>query len=256
MKFVCWAAIAALAFVAGCSSMAATAESPSLDNTAWVLASLAGKAPAGGVPTARFEGGRVQGSDGCNRYSSTFTTKGGAIAFGPNGASTRMACPPDVMQQAEAFMAALAAAKTYRISDGRLQLLAADGAVLATLAAQSQRLAETSWHATGINTGKGSVAGLVTGTNVTMKFSADGKVSGSAGCNTFTAEYRTEGSALRFTPAAATRRMCAAPGVMEQELAFFKALESVATMRMEADRLEMRTAEGALALILARAPNS
>jgi heat shock protein HslJ len=61
---------------------------------------------------------------------------------------------------------------------------------------------------------------------------------------------------MRFTPAAATRRMCAGPGVMEQELAFFKALESVAAMRMEADRLEMRTAEGALALILLRTPDS
>jgi heat shock protein HslJ len=48
--------------------------------------------------------------------------------------------------------------------------------------------------------------------------------------------------------------MCAAAGVMEQEQALFKALESVTTMRMEANRLEMRSADGALAMILARTP--
>ena len=37
---------------------------------------------------------------------------------------------------------------------------------------------------------------------------------------------------------------------MEQEQQFLKALESVATVRFEADRVELRTATGALALTL------
>jgi len=40
--------------------------------------------------------------------------------------------------------------------------------------------------------------------------------------------------------------------VMEQEAAFLKALESVATARVEADRLELRTADGALAAMFTR----
>ena len=88
-----------------------------------------------------------------------------------------------------------------------------------------------------------------------MAFAADGKVGGSGGCNQYTSSYVVDGSALRFTLAAATRRMCAAAGVMEQEQAFFRALESVATMRMEGDRLEMRTADNATAMTLVRTAN-
>lgn len=229
---------------------------PALDGTAWTLVSLGGNAPVGGVPTARFEAGRVQGTDGCNRYSAPFVTKGSALEIGSRAASTMMACPSDVMKQAEAFTAALAAAKSYRVHDGRLELLAADGSVLAVLAAQPQSLVGTSWRATGINTGRGAVASLVADSSVTMSFAADGKVSGSGGCNNYSAGYRSDGNKLSFTPAAATRRMCALPGVMEQEQAFFKALETVATMRIEGDRLEMRTADGALALMLARVPQT
>jgi heat shock protein HslJ len=234
--------------------MTNSTESPSLDNTAWVLSTLAGRAPVAAQPTARFEGGRVQGTDGCNRYNAPYSTNGSAIEVGTRGATTQMACSPEVMKQAGAFMAAMTGAKTYRVSAAELQLLAADGIVLASFAAQSQSLAGTSWRATGINNGKGAVASLVADSKVTMNFAADGKVSGSAGCNNYTASYQADGGKLRFTPAAATRRMCGAPGVMEQERAFLKALESVATMRMEADRLELRTAENALAAILVRAP--
>jgi heat shock protein HslJ len=39
---------------------------------------------------------------------------------------------------------------------------------------------------------------------------------------------------------------------MEQEQQFLKALETVATMRMEGDRFELRTADGALAVTLTK----
>ena len=41
---------------------------------------------------------------------------------------------------------------------------------------------------------------------------------------------------------------------MAQEQAFLKALEPVATARVDGDRLELRTAAGALAVVLTRAP--
>jgi heat shock protein HslJ len=255
MKLIALVSAASLAALAGCSPMAASADSPSLDGTAWVLTSLAGRNVSGPAATGRFENGRVQGTDGCNRYSSTYTTKGSAIQIGAAGTTTQMACPPEVMKQAEAFAASLAGARTYQVSAGQLQLIGADGAILSTFAAQSQSLAGSSWQATGINNGKGGVASLVAGSRVTLSFAGDGKVSGSGGCNTFTSTWKATGNSLAFTPAAATRRMCPAPGVMAQEQAFFTALESVATMRREGDDLEMRTAQGALAVSLARTPN-
>lgn len=254
MKLVGFVMTMAMTAVAGCSSMAVPADSPPLAGTAWVLSSLAGRSVSGPAATARFEGGRVQGTDGCNRYSSAFSAKDGAIGIGPQGAATQMACSPEVMKQADAFAASLADARSYRISAGQLQLNGPDGVVLAEFAAQAQLLAGSTWRATGINNGKGGVESLVADSSVTMDFAADGKVSGTGGCNRYTAGYQAEGGTLKFTPAAATRMMCPMPGVMEQEQAFFMALESVASFRMEADRLEMRTAGGALALALVRGP--
>jgi heat shock protein HslJ len=235
-----------------CSSVQQNAEPPSLDGAAWVLSDLPGRTLLAGQPaTLQFQAGKASGSDGCNRYTAPYTSKGGALQVSP-GAMTRMACPEDRMQQADAFMAALMGAKRYRVGSGKLDLLGADGAVLATLAKQVQELGGTSWKATGINNGRGGVVSVAAGSTVSLAFGTDGRASGSAGCNSFTTSYTADGSSLRFGPAAVTQKMCADSRVMEQEAAFLKALESVAMSRVEADKLELRTADGAMAATFMR----
>ena len=242
--------------LAGCAGAPAAADPPppSLDGTAWVLAALPGapsQPPTGGAAaTLRFEAGRASGTDGCNRFVAAYAAQDGSFSFDARGAMTRMACPPPVVQHAEAFMAALAAARAYRVVAGQLQLLASDGSVRASLAPQPAALAGTNWRATAIHNGRGAVSSLVAGTSVSLAFGADGQATGTAGCNRFTARYTAEGEQLRILAPAATRRACAEAGVMEQEQAFLKALETVATQRREADRLELRTATGALAVML------
>ena len=88
-----------------------------------------------------------------------------------------------------------------------------------------------------------------------MVFGNDGKLSGSAGCNNFNATYRAEGSALSIETPAATRMMCAQPeGRMAQEAQFLAALASTAQARREGDRIELRTADDALAVSARLAP--
>lgn len=243
--------------LSACSVMPATTDSPPLDGTAWVLTALPGRAMVGNAPaTLAFEGGRAHGTDGCNRIGVPYTTKGSAINLAGTGMSTQMACPPDVMKQAEAFMAAMRNAKTYRIADGQLQLLGTDGVALATLAPQSKLLAGTSWNVTGINNGRNALVSTIGSSTVTMAFAADGKVAGSAGCNQYTTRYDAEGSKFRFGMPAATRKMCPDAGVMEQEQTFLKALEAVRSMRVEGNRLEFRDDQGALQVTAARAGGS
>ena len=248
------ASLAATCLLAACSAMSSAPEQRALNGTAWVLSSLRGQAPlAESTPTLRFEGGRVSGTDGCNRYIVPHTVTGTTLEVGPKGASTQMACPPPVMKQATAFTSALTQARSYRIAAGKLELLTAEGNVLATFAAQSQSLAGTSWTVTGYNNGKQAVVSVLNGTSLTMSFAGDGKLSGSAGCNRYTATYTSDAEKLTFGPAAATRKMCAKPeGVMEQEQQFLRALETVATARFEGDRLELRTAEGQLSMTLTK----
>ncbi len=239
--------------LAGCASMNTATESPSLDGSAWVLASLPGRSPVpGATPTARFEAGRVAGSDGCNRYSMPFTAQGSRIEIGPLGPSTQMACPESTTAQAEAFTTALRTARSIRRGAGTLELLDAKGAVVVTFAAQASELAGTSWSVVNINNGRQAVVGMVSGSTVTMAFDTAGRVSGTTGCNRYTAAYLAEGNALRISSVAATRMACADPAVDKQEQAFLRAIESVATLGFEGDRLVMRDKDGAMAIVLDR----
>lgn len=247
--------LATLALSGACSPKPPTppaAPPPPLDGTAWVLTAL-GSAPAGAQVTLRFEGDRAQGTDGCNRYTLPFTASGASLTLGGPGASTQMACPPEVMTQAQQFMQALASTRSYRVEAGALQLLGADDAVLATLAPQAQSLAGTSWTVNGVNNGKQAVVSMATAKVITMEFAADGRVAGSAGCNRYTGSYTAEGSTVTFGPAAATRMMCTDAGVMEQEQNFLTALATVRTMQMDGDRLTLRTADDATAITAVRA---
>jgi heat shock protein HslJ len=244
-----------------CAAVPTAAESPAvdpprLDGTAWVLAELPGRprVPDSSV-TLRFEDGRASGTDGCNRYGFSYSGTGSKLEFAPSGISTQMACAPDLMQQAEAFKAGLIRTRAFGMESGQLRLLDAEGAVLARFTAQPEGLAGTAWIVNGYNNGRQAVVSVLNGSKLSMEFSADGRVAGYAGCNRYTGSFKQDGKALSFGPAAATRRMCIEPeGVMEQEQQFLKALETVATARQEADQLEMRTADGALAVTLNRAP--
>ncbi len=225
-----------------------------LEGTPWVLEQLPGRPTlVGERPTARFASGQVSGTDGCNRYAAPFTATGSNLTIGANGAMTQMACPPEVMAQAEAFMAALRGARQYRIADGRLELLSPAGTVLVAMTAQSTSVVGT-WDVIAYNNGRQAVVGVLEQAHIDVTFSAEHTVTGSAGCNRFNASFEADGSTMRIGPASATRRACPGEEVMAQETAFLKALQSVATMRLEGDTLELRTADDALALMLRRAP--
>jgi heat shock protein HslJ len=252
-------ASAAARFVAVLSCLAhgaivAMAQAPALRDSAWVLSSLPGRTLVTGTSmTLRFEGDRVSGADGCNRYTAPYTVSGTSLQISPQAASTQKACLEPIMAQAKAFTSALLQTRSYRMSGGRLDLLGTGGAVLASFAPQPQTLAGSSWTVTGYNNGKQAVVSVLNGTTLTMTFDADVRVNGSAGCNTYSGTYKAEGGSLLFGAAATTRRMCTTPErVMEQEQQFLKALAAVATARLEGDRMELRTASGSLAVSLAR----
>jgi heat shock protein HslJ len=225
---------------------------PTLNNTAWTLSGLAGRTlPTGSTPTMQFDAGRVQGSDGCNRYSAPYTAVEGRFELGSPGVSTQMACPEPITRLASDFNAALARARSYRIDGTALVLLDAGGVALATFAPQATGLAGTAWEVTGYNNGRQAVVSVQTGTRLTVEFMSERRVSGSAGCNSFVGTYTAAGSVLTIGPLASTRKACLQPeGIMEQEAAFLRALETVATARREGERLELRTASGALAATL------
>jgi heat shock protein HslJ len=97
---------------------------------------------------------------------------------------------------------------------------------------------------------------VLPGTEITATF-RDGQVSGSAGCNDYTAGYVLAGSALRVSPAAATQAFCPEPpGVMDQEAAYLQALGRVARYDLTGDDLTLRDAAGAVLLAYVPQPQA
>jgi heat shock protein HslJ len=92
----------------------------------WALEEIDGKAVSDSDfgrerPRLEFNSeGRVTGTSGCNNISSTYTTDGVKLSFGPMIA-TKMACPGGGESK---FLAALNQATDYKIENLKLYLLA------------------------------------------------------------------------------------------------------------------------------------
>jgi len=251
-KAVLLLGVVALPLAAAPATTPATAE-PKLDGTAWTLSTLAGQTPAGHPrATLEFDAGRIHGTDGCNQYSGPYGTSGARLRIGPDVTSTQMACPAEVMQLAGSFMNVLLGVTGYRINGAQLQLLGEAGDLVATFAAQSQSLTGA-WHVTGINNGRQAVVSILHDTEPTLEFSLAGKLSGFTGCNRYSATYTLTKGTLSLTAPVSTRMSCVQPaGVMTQEHDLLQALQTVSAFRLQANRLELRRADGALAVSLAR----
>ena len=184
----------------------------------------------------------MSGSDGCNSFSGSATISDGAAEFGPL-ASTAMACIGPVSEQADAFQAALSQAAGYQIADGgKLELVDADGNVVATLAVQEMpALVGTTWSATGVNNGRGGVQSLVAGTEITALFGEDGTLSGNDGCNDYNASYTVDGDSVEISMGPSTLMACPEE-IMTQASAYQAALGNATTFSVSGDRLELRDA--------------
>ena len=94
-----------------------------------------------------------------------------------------------------------------------------------------------------------SVSKVVSGksTHLATATFTNGTLSGSAGCNNFTASYQAEGNRLTIGPAATTRKHCAEPdGIMQQEQEYLDALARVRTYTLKTGLLELRDENGSL----------
>jgi heat shock protein HslJ len=73
------------------------------------------------------------------------------------------------------------------------------------------------------------------GVESSIRFDAEGRATGSAGCNNFQGSYEVDGTSLSFGPMAVARKMCP-PAVMDQESAFLQAIDRVTSFAWDDDR--------------------
>ena len=101
-------------------------------------------------------------------------------------------------------------------------------------------LAGTTWTLTEIRNDAGNLVPVLTGTGVTAEFSADGRVTGFAGCNRYFAGYSTSGNRISVTDAGSTMMFCGDPeGLMVQESLFLGQLAASTAFRIEGTKLTL-----------------
>ncbi len=101
----------------------------------WTLVEIDGQPVAKDAdpPLIHFEGGKLRGFAGCNRFTASVTeTKPGEIDIGA-AAAEKKACPPPQMELEQKFLAQLDAVNSYSYVAGQLALTWADGDRLGTL---------------------------------------------------------------------------------------------------------------------------
>ena len=198
----------------------------------WIIETIGGEAVTSKQPpTITFgEDGRVSGFGGCNRFSGGYTQDGAKVSFQPV-MMTLMACPQGNVNQLEGTLgSALTGDATYVIDgDGMLTLTGANGVVIAAKQEVPVRsLALSDWHVTKM----GSVA-IVSGKEPTIRFTKDGKIEGTTGCNRFFGSYLQDGAKVTFSGTGATKMACLQDGVMHQEAAFLAILQGEAEVSFE-----------------------
>jgi heat shock protein HslJ len=230
----------------------------SLAGTTWLLAGYHNgqgafvPVMAGTRVSAEFtEDGQITGNAGCNNYFGSSSADQEAISIGPL-ASTEMYCadPEGVMDQENAYLAAIQKAATYKVGAGELTLADASGMRLARYVISTEtsveNLMEKEWRMVSFNNGMDGVQSAASGTVVSAFFGANGQVSGSAGCNNYFGTYTVSGDAIAIGPLGSTKMMCGEPmGVMEQESAFLAAMEASAMYAIEGNTLMLMDSGGA-----------
>ena len=187
--------------------------------------------------------GTLSGSGGCNNYSTTYQLTGDQLTVGQI-ASTMMACEKG-MEQEFAVLAALQSAQTINFSsEGRLEISYNSTSGMETkliFAPGETPLVGTVWVLLSYGD-PNSPTPVETGTSITAIFSEEGSLSGSGGCNSYSAGYTVKDDTIQIQQPINTLMACTQG--MEQEQAYLTAIAKAETFMIFGPRLEINYDSG------------
>ena len=219
--------------------------------------------------------GSITGGAGCNSYRGSYVSSDDTISVDAMS-FTEIGCtePEGILQQEERFLLMLSDSATFEIDADALTLTTASGETLlfhheGTIPDDSGAVDDDSLDddASNANSSNDDVSNAdsslvgawtlnsfgdpaypdspLSGAEITASFSADGTVSGNAGCNGFQGSYRSGDGTLSFGLMAITEMACPAPdGVLEQESRFFEMFSLADKYRMADGNLILTTPSG------------
>jgi heat shock protein HslJ len=85
---------------------------------------------------------------------------------------------------------------------------------------------------------------LVAGSSITAELTADGKISGSSGCNQYAGVYKVEGNRILISSPLSSTMMACSQEIMDQETAYLEALSETRLFTASQDQLTFKDAGG------------
>lgn len=260
MKMKSWMFVflaVALTFTA-CGVGGAASSAASLEGE-WTLLTLNGAPllPSTTINVTFADGQEVGGFSGCNSYGGAYTAKGGVLHFGQLE-MTEMACLEEgVMDQEQAYFAALSDVAKFRLDGDRLELLDKSGAALLIYARQETftgdpaALIGTEWQLLTLD-GSSPVDETLP---FTLAFTGN-RYSGLAGCRHFEGDYQAGDGDIAFPFIAMVEETCpdADEAYWALEGRFTDALGWARHWRIVEGQLEMRTLRGEVLVFTPYAP--
>ncbi len=200
-----------------------------LEGTYWKATELAGTPTTTQDPKREAHlvfqpGGRVAGSDGCNRITGGYELEGDAVTFSKM-AGTQMACINAAAENERPFRNALKGATRMTIAGDRLELFDATGKRLAAFTGRAEAsapstssgLTGTSWQLVKCQGGDETTLTPDDGSKYTIQFAADGRLTARVDCNRGRGTWKSSGpSQLELGPLALTRAKCSAGSLHDQ----------------------------------------
>lgn len=236
-------------------AMAAVEAKLALAGTAWEVAYFFDPAQQvailpGTRLTTNFLADRYTGSGGCNWYLGTYSVDTEQLRLN-SPATTAIHCADEAVNAQEArFFTIMANTIAYAIEGEQLLAFTSDAQRLATYnPAQPTPFEDTPWGLKFMVNSE-DIGAVLPFSEVTAVF-ADGQVTGSGGCNTYSAPYTRDGSNLTIGAIAVTEMQCSEPaGVMEQEAAFLANLAEVAAIEQVGGVLTLLDADDTPLMLL------
>jgi len=260
----------------GAGAMAAPAGYPAAQatlpaevvQTQWVLEYFSNEDKSAGHDvtsdniTIKFEAdGTLGGSGGCNTYFGSYTVSGQQMTISKVG-STQKACEQAVMDKETQYLQQLSTVNAYNLSNSKLELAYANskntmtfipgsggtgqGGTGGTGAATSlpPDILQATWTLQYFNTDAQSAGQDVSGDNITIKFEADGTLSGSGGCNTYSGTYTVSNQQMTIGQNLVSTRIACEQAVMDRESLYFRLLPTVNAYQVTNGNLELLYADG------------
>ncbi len=252
-----------ISYEAGKGVLVFTSRNLSLENTLWTLAMMNGEPINLGLvaTTALFDPGTepqngiLGGVAMCNNYRGSYTVEEDALSIGPF-ATTRILCPEAVAQAEATYLELLETAQTYQVLGQTLIITSETGNL--TYVANRAPLEGTMWRLTALGAVNNPQA-PVEGADFIAQFMRQpgvpsGLIAGTTGCNDFNAVYTANLNEIKINLPARSDNPGCAPGLPEQELVFFLALNDATSFRILGNNLQIPYGDGQMLSFTAFVP--